>query len=148
MTRMPSKSEIKLPFGRYLARKVQGLIEDQGFEIVIEDDGGGMTEQEVNEFYLNVGYNRRVGRSELTPKYQRKVMGRKGIGKLAPFGICHEVEVVTAGGPHTPSGYAVSNLVLDLDDILDEKTDALRQCIAISPNPWSTRWNLRKLYRY
>lgn len=126
---------ITLPFGRYLARKVQGLIEDQGFEIVIEDDGGGMTEQEVNDFYLNVGYNRRVGRSELTPKYQRKVMGRKGIGKLAPFGICHEVEVITAGGPHTPSGYAVSNLVLDLDDILDEKTDAFGNVLPYHPTP-------------
>ena len=115
---------IKLPFGQYLARKVQGVIEDQGFEIVIEDDGGGMTAHEVNEYYLNVGYNRRVGRSELTPKFGRKVMGRKGIGKLAPFGICHEVEVLTAGGPLTQRGYPVSNLVLDLDGMLNEKFDS------------------------
>ena len=87
-----------LPFGKYLARKVAGQIEDQEFEIVIEDDGCGMTAQEVNEYYLNVGYNRRVTRSERTPKHNRRVMGRKGIGKLAPFGICHEVEVISAGG--------------------------------------------------
>ena len=125
---------IKLPFGRYLARKVQGTIEDQGFEIVIEDDGSGMTADQVNEFYLNVGYNRRVGRGERTPKYQRKVMGRKGIGKLAPFGICHEVEVLTAGGPRTAQGYAVSNLVLDLGGMLDEKVDSNGNVLPYHPD--------------
>ena len=126
---------ITLPFGQYLARKVQGRIEDQGFEIFIEDDGLGMTAQDVNDYYLNVGYNRRDGRSERTPKHNRRVMGRKGIGKLAPFGICHEVEVITAGGPHTPRGYVVSNLVLDLDEILDEKTDALGDVLPYHPTP-------------
>ena len=126
---------ITLPFGQYLARKVQGRIEDQGFQIFIEDDGCGMTAQEVNDYYLNVGYNRRVGRSERTPKHNRRVMGRKGIGKLAPFGICHEVEVITAGGPFTARGYAVSNLILDLDDILDEKTDALGNVLPYHPTP-------------
>ena len=106
---------IKLPFGQYLSRKVQGRIEDQGFEIVIEDDGSGMTAHEVNEFYLNVGYNRRNTRSDRTPKHNRRVMGRKGIGKLAPFGICHEVEVISAGGANVlKRGFAVSNLILDL----------------------------------
>ena len=126
---------IKLPFGQYLARKVQGSVVDQGFEIVVKDDGFGMTSQEINDYYLNVGYNRRIARTEKTPKYNRKVMGRKGIGKLAPFGICHEVEVITAGGPRTPRGYAVSNLVLDLDDMLDEKTDALGNVLPYHPVP-------------
>ena len=126
---------ITLPFSQYLARKVQGVIEDQGYEIVIEDDGSGMTANEVNEFYLNVGYNRRNTRSDQTPKYNRRVMGRKGIGKLAPFGICREVEVITAGGPITPSGYLVSNLVLDLDDILNEKNDALGNVLPYHPAP-------------
>ena len=127
--------EITLPFGRYLARKMMGQMEDQGFEIVIEDDGSGMTAQEVNEHYLNVGYNRRVGRNELTPKHQRKVMGRKGIGKLAPFGICHEVEVISAGGVRTANGYPVSNLILDLDDILNEKMDADGNIEPYHPQP-------------
>ena len=128
---------ITLPLGQYLARKAQGLIEDQGFEIIIEDDGSGMTADEVNEFYLNIGYNRRVERSELTPKFQRRVMGRKGIGKLAPFGICHEVEVVTAGGPLTDKGYAVSNLILDLAAMLDEKVDRDGNVLPYHPDPGS-----------
>ncbi len=116
--------KITLPFGQYLARRIEGKVKDQGFEIVIEDDGGGMTAQEVNDYYLNVGYNRRVKRSDVTPRFQRQVMGRKGIGKLAPFGICREVEVISAGGTKTDRGYPVSNLILDLDDILTEQSDA------------------------
>ena len=114
---------ITLPFGKYLARKKEGQIEDQGFEIVIEDNGSGMTVEEINEYYLNVGYNRRTIRSEKTPKHNRKVMGRKGIGKLAPFGICHEVEVVSAGGDLTQYGYLVSNLILNFGRMMEEEVD-------------------------
>lgn len=127
--------KITLPFGEYLARKVGGQIEDQGFEVTIEDDGSGMTSQEVNEYYLNVGYNRRAVRCEKTPKHHRRVMGRKGIGKLAPFGICREVEVVSAGGDRTADGYAVSNLILDLDEILNEKIDQNGNVLPYHPRP-------------
>ena len=127
--------KVTLPFGQYLARKVQGRIEDQGFEIEIDDNGSGMTENEVNAFYLNIGYNRRITRGDRTPKHNRRVMGRKGIGKLAPFGICHEVEVLTAGGPETSHGYVVSNLILDLDDILEEKTDEFGNILPYHPTP-------------
>ena len=127
--------KITLPFGQYLARRLSGRIVDQGFGVIIEDDGCGMTAKEVNEYYLNVGYNRRVTRSEQTPKYNRRVMGRKGIGKLAPFGICHEVEVITAGGPLTDRGYAVSNLIVDLDEMLNEKTDEDGNVLPYHPDP-------------
>lgn len=126
---------VSLPFGRYLARRTTGMVEDQGYEIVIEDDGDGMTSEEINEYYLNVGYNRRISRSENTPKHGRKVMGRKGIGKLAPFGICHEVEVVSAGGVLTGRGYAVSNLILDLNEMLDEKFDENGNVLPYNPQP-------------
>ena len=127
--------KVTLPFGRYLARKTEGRIEDQGFEIVIEDDGSGMTVDEINEYYLNVGYNRRVARSEVTPRHQRKVMGRKGIGKLAPFGICHEVEVISAGGCRTDKGYAVASLILDLEDMMVEKKDEYGNIEPYHPPP-------------
>ncbi len=127
--------KITLPFDKYLARKVEGQVIDQGFEIVIEDDGHGMTAQEDNDHYLVVGRNRREGRSDRTPKHHRRVMGRKGIGKLAPFGICHEVEVISTGGKRTDRGYLVSNLILDLDAILDEKTDKDGNVLPYHPDP-------------
>ncbi len=126
---------ITLPFGQYLARKVRGTIEDQGFKIVIEDDGSGMTVKEVNDYYLNVGYNRRTKRGDRTARYNRRVMGRKGIGKLAPFGICHQVDVITAGGPSTNRGYEVCHLILELSKMTDEKFDELGHTLPYHPVP-------------
>ena len=126
---------IKLPFGEYLARRRQGNVEDLGFQIVVEDDGSGMTADEVNAYYLNVGYNRRAGRSEETPKHGRRVMGRKGIGKLAPFGICQEVEVISAGGEPTGAGYPIANLVLDLPRMLAEEYDSNGNLLPYHPTP-------------
>ncbi|GAA4039584.1 BbrUII/HgiDII family restriction enzyme [Parerythrobacter jejuensis] len=65
-------------------------------KIVITDDGLGMTEEEVNQRFLTVGYRRRSGQPGLTPKHKRKPMGRKGIGKLSLFSIADTVVVETA----------------------------------------------------
>jgi hypothetical protein len=48
-------------------------------------------------------------------------MGRKGIGKLAPFGICRKIEVLSAGGTKTARGYVVSHFVMDYDRILTDE---------------------------
>jgi hypothetical protein len=68
-------------------------------EIVVRDDGQGMTFEECNESYLAVGRNRRAGASEWTTAYKtiklRKVQGRKGIGKLAGFGIADRLKIRT-----------------------------------------------------
>lgn len=111
---------IKLPFDRFLANKSKGKITDLGYEIVIEDDGHGMTAKQVNDYYLYVGINRRTARGEESLLKHRQVMGRKGIGKLAPFGICRQIEVITAGGDPNPEGFVVSDLILDFADILSE----------------------------
>ena len=44
----------------------------------------GMTERDINERYLRVGYDRRNTEGVVTP-LGRPVMGRKGIGKLSVF---------------------------------------------------------------
>lgn len=63
--------------------------------IVIQDDGIGMTPDEVNSRFLNVGYRRRDGQPGKTEK-GRRPMGRKGIGKLSLFSIAKIVQVETA----------------------------------------------------
>jgi len=63
--------------------------------IIIEDNGSGMTRQEVLDRYLTVGYQRRENQPGLT-KLKRKPMGRKGIGKLSLFSIAKTVEVYTS----------------------------------------------------
>lgn len=63
-------------------------------ELVIEDDGLGMTFEECQNFYLNVGRNRRSEGAARTPS-GRPVLGRKGIGKFAGFGIADVMQVET-----------------------------------------------------
>lgn len=71
-------------------------------QIVIADDGHGMTKAEVNDRFLNVGYARRNDPGgSVTPKFNRPVMGRKGIGKLSLFSIADEVEVHTVRNGQT-----------------------------------------------
>lgn len=71
----------------------------QSDEIVVADDGQGMTFDECNTLYLSVGRNRRSHASEWTQPYNglpaRKVQGRKGIGKLAGFGIADRIDIRT-----------------------------------------------------
>ncbi len=71
----------------------------QSDEIVVRDDGHGMTYQECNQLYLSVGRNRRSSVEGWTEPYNnlrpRKLLGRKGIGKLAGFGIADRIEVRT-----------------------------------------------------
>ncbi len=67
-------------------------------EIIVRDDGRGMTYDECNSLYLHVGDDRRV-RGEWTEPYNRlkprRVQGRKGIGKLSGFGIANRIEIRT-----------------------------------------------------
>ena len=60
--------------------------------VLIKDDGWGMTEGEINDRYLKVGYQKRKDKAAKIPK-GRLPMGRKGIGKLALFSIADTIEV-------------------------------------------------------
>ncbi|MDE0396166.1 MAG: ATP-binding protein [Candidatus Poribacteria bacterium] len=61
--------------------------------ITITDDGHGMTYEDINDKYLKVGYERRTHEAVKTEKFDREVMGRKGIGKLSLFSIAKIVKV-------------------------------------------------------
>ena len=115
---------ITLPFGKYLARRADdGTAVDLGYELVIQDNGMGMLSSEVNDYYLKVGTNRRADRGDKTAG-GRPVLGRKGIGKLSPFGICREIRVITAGGDPDYSGkYNLSDLLLRYEDMISDEDD-------------------------
>ena len=66
--------------------------------IIITDDGHGMTFDDINGKYLEIGYKRREVKEEgaaVTNHYKREVMGRKGIGKLSLFSIAKIIKVET-----------------------------------------------------
>lgn len=67
-----------------------------GAVIVIEDSGDGMTFEECQDRYLNVGYDCREGGVKTkSSNKERPVLGRKGIGKFAGFGIAQEMVIDT-----------------------------------------------------
>ena len=70
-------------------------IEIETERITITDDGHGMTLDDINGKYLEVGYERRTHEPVKTKNYNRDVMGRKGIGKLSLFSIAKIVKVET-----------------------------------------------------
>lgn len=68
---------------------------DEQSVITIEDDGRGMTFEQCQDEYMSVGYDRRRGKRSARTPSGRLVMGRKGIGKFAGFGIAKKIRVET-----------------------------------------------------
>jgi len=52
--------QIVAPMGEMLATKRSGVLADKGHYVQVIDDGIGMTPDEMNEFYLRVGAERRT----------------------------------------------------------------------------------------
>lgn len=64
-------------------------------EINYSDDGEGMSFEELNDKYLVIGRNRRVETKKQTSNKGRKIIGKKGLGKLSVFGICDIITVIS-----------------------------------------------------
>ena len=75
------------------ARNVHITIKPDAECVEIMDDGIGMDVDDINDKYLNVGYERRAKGESFSQILHRPVMGRKGIGKLSLFSIARTVEV-------------------------------------------------------
>lgn len=72
--------------------KIDFIDKNDTKEITYCDNGEGMTFQELQDKYLVIGRNRRIQTPQKTSK-GRKVIGKKGLGKLSVFGICDVIEV-------------------------------------------------------
>ena len=90
-------------------------IDEDTSKIVIADDGMGMSDEDIRKKYLIAGRDRREkeGSDQTPPPFNRKIMGRKGIGKFSAFGIAKaiEIESVCEG--------ECSHFVMDYDRMLD-----------------------------
>lgn len=82
--------------------------------IVISDCGEGMSYDDMAK-YLRIGRKRREEGDGLT-KGGRKVMGRKGTGKLSVFGIAKNVEVSTVKDGRKNA------IAMNVDDMLEHAT--------------------------
>ena len=130
---------VRAPMGQFLATRAGGSISDKGFEVRVIDNGIGMTPGktgQMQQFFLVVGAERRNDprRGDVSRIYKRKVMGRKGVGKLAPFGICKIIEVISSGGEEierkgkgkVDKGFLTSHVIMNYDDIIAEDDDENR----------------------
>lgn len=63
--------------------------------IIIEDDGRGMSREELREIYLIVGKETRTSKDDERTEKGRAKMGRKGIGKLSALAVSDDVDVMT-----------------------------------------------------
>ena len=115
---------ITIPTGRSI---------QQTDEIVVKDDGHGMSFEECNSLYLLVGRDRRSRQSEWTDPYNdvssRKVQGRKGIGKLAGFGIAKRIDV------RSIKDEEIAHFALDYDALT--KSDNFADTDGYAPDPLS-----------
>ena len=88
---------------------------DDTSQIVICDNGMGMSDQDIRDKYLIVGRDRREkeGTDQTPLPLKRPIMGRKGIGKFSAFGIAKELEIESV------SNDTVSRFVMDYDKMLE-----------------------------
>lgn len=71
-------------------------LHDDGSAKYIEviDDGIGMDFDEINQKFLRIGRNRRAEKDTYSPA-GRKATGKKGLGKLALFGLAQRIKIET-----------------------------------------------------
>lgn len=114
------KIDIKLPKGN-----------QSDWKIVIKDDGNGMTFSECQSRFLDVGYDRRRGDPMAASDHKsRPVMGRKGIGKFAGFGIAKVVRVETT----SKKTGEFTAFELDIDQIREGDTYSNTESLEIQPD--------------
>jgi|GEM_PF-189220 len=71
------------------------LTDEKGQKSVeVVDDGCGMDFDEINDKFLRIGRNRRKDGAATSPG-GRKATGKKGLGKLALFGLCDVIDIET-----------------------------------------------------
>lgn len=70
-------------------------LSDQKKAITVEDDGSGMSFDDLNDKFLKVGRNRRIELNEDKTPEGRPVLGKKGLGKLSMFGIGRDITVTS-----------------------------------------------------
>lgn len=84
--------------------------------ITVIDNGDGMSYEEVQENFLIIGRKRRDYDATRLNSKNRRITGRKGVGKLALFGIGKNIQIETTR--RGDDNKTVFNL--DWDDILNE----------------------------
>ena len=116
-------------------------------EIIISDNGIGMSDEDIRYKYVVTGRDRREdeGSDETPYPLRRKVMGRKGIGKFSSFGIAKEIEIESVKDGET------SRLVMNYDHMLSQAISRSIEFPALPPTGTvneGTKITLRKFTKF
>ena len=116
-------------------------------EIVISDNGLGMSDEDIRNKYVVTGRDRREdeGSDETPAPLNRRVMGRKGIGKFSSFGIAREIEIESIKAGET------SRLVMNYDRMLEQAANRSIEFPALPPTGTvdkGTKITLRKFTKF
>lgn len=84
--------------------------------IVVKDNGDGMSYEEVKDNFLVIGRRRRDTDDSRENSKGRKITGKKGLGKLALFGIGKTIKIETTKAGEEQK----TEFILDWDSILGE----------------------------
>lgn len=82
---------------------------DEG-EIIVDDNGNGMTEEQVKYGYMRIATDDKVN-EPLSPKYNRRRAGRKGIGRFATQRLGRVLQIIT----QTISSDLALKIIIDWD---------------------------------
>lgn len=119
--------------------------ENEEKEIVIEDDGEGMAFDDINDKFLRIGRNRRFEEKKDITRKGRKIIGKKGLGKLSFFGIAHQIEISTRQGGKE------NIFAMGWEDIKSEQSEYRPKIIQLNapcpPGNHGTKIVLRKIQR-
>jgi hypothetical protein len=96
--------------------------------ITLEDDGHGMSVDDIRNKFLKVGYSRRVQSKNKTMSDAgaRTVMGRKGIGKLSMFALAGEIRVSSQANGDEAIGFMI-DVPSFKSDLESQKTTKLEE---------------------
>lgn len=85
--------------------------------IEVVDSGHGMSKHELQEKFLVAGRRRRVLDNKMTSDGGRALMGRKGLGKLAGFGVAQVVTIISKVASETHA----TKIVMDYRELVKVK---------------------------
>lgn len=128
-------------------------IDEKTSEIIIRDNGIGMSDEDVRNKYLIIGRDRRAdektdvipGKNGIPGKNERQIMGRKGIGKFSAFGIAKEIEIESVKDGET------SRLIINYDRLLEKEDDRVIKLPQLMPTrdvTKGTKITLRNIIKF
>lgn len=93
------------------ANNVRITIDKEKSEMIVVDDGEGMSSSDFRNKFLRIGYSKRAKKSN--SQKGRPYIGRKGIGKLALLSCADRIVIVTKKSGEIATGGVIDNSELD-----------------------------------